>query len=267
MHDASYQWDRPNTRGLDREVWHQTAPHERGKGEHIKQETNPDIVLKRYSSFSQTIRKSQLLAFLCVCEKPDCLLYKARKFMRSDGFHGKRSLSNSTLPRPWLFFPRFQLSYEIDNFQTKNSYPYSNEFTVKCKQSLLSITHLAKNLKFLTHSDLLWIYGGCFGKPKQNQPSMHSSRMRTARLFPVPPSMHCAGGCLLLGGVGGVCSRGVSAQGGVCSGGCLLLEGGVCSWGDVCSSGSVYSGEVYPTMHWGRHPPYEQNDWQTGVKT
>ena len=209
MHDASYQWDRPNTRGLDREVWHQTAPHERGKGEHIKQETNPDIVLKRYSSFSQTIRKSQLLAFLCVCEKPDCLLYKARNFVRSDGFHGKRSLSNSTLPRPWLFFPRFQLSCEIDNFQTKNSYPYS----------------------------------------KQNQPSMHSSRMRTARLFPVPPSMHCAGGCLLLGGVGGVCSRGVSAQGGVCSEGCLLLEGGVCSWGDVCSSGSVYSGEVYPTMH------------------
>ena len=29
---------------------------------------------------------------------------------------------------------------------------------------------------------------------------MHSSRMRTARLLPVSPSMHCGGG-------GGVCSR------------------------------------------------------------
>ena len=46
---------------------------------------------------------------------------------------------------------------------------------------------------------------------------MHSSRIRTARLLPVSPSMHCAGGvsaprgCLLLGGV---CSWGVSAPGG-----------------------------------------------------
>ena len=45
---------------------------------------------------------------------------------------------------------------------------------------------------------------------------LHSSRMRTARLLPVSPSMHCAGGGFLLGrrGVvpgamgGGVCSRG-----------------------------------------------------------
>ena len=41
--------------------------------------------------------------------------------------------------------------------------------------------------------------------------SMHSSRMRTARLLPVSPSMYCAGGrCLVPGGVsapsgGGVC--------------------------------------------------------------
>ena len=35
------------------------------------------------------------------------------------------------------------------------------------------------------------------------QTSMHSSRMRTARLLPISPSMHCEGGvCLLLGGSG-----------------------------------------------------------------
>ena len=75
---------------------------------------------------------------------------------------------------------------------------------------------------------------------------MHSSRMRTARLLTVSPSMHCSrgevsapggvvcsggvysGGCLLLGDLllGGVCSReGVCWQGGVCSRGCLLLGG------------------------------------------
>ena len=31
--------------------------------------------------------------------------------------------------------------------------------------------------------------------------SMHSSRMHTACLLAVSPSMHCSGGCLLLGGV------------------------------------------------------------------
>ena len=45
---------------------------------------------------------------------------------------------------------------------------------------------------------------------------MHYSRMRTARLLPVPPSMHCSGG---------VCSWGVSAPGGVCSRACLLPRG------------------------------------------
>ena len=52
----------------------------------------------------------------------------------------------------------------------------------------------------------------------------HSSRMRTARLLPVSPSMHCSGGCtcqrgvyLPAGGgvpegVGGVPARGVPAQ-------------------------------------------------------
>ena len=82
--------------------------------------------------------------------------------------------------------------------------------------------------------------------------NIYSSRMRTARLLPVSPSMHCAGGggCLLPGGclllegfvlLGGVCSwgvysQGVSALGGFCSWGvCLLL--GVGGGGCVCSQG------------------------------
>ena len=47
---------------------------------------------------------------------------------------------------------------------------------------------------------------------------MHSSRMRTARLLPVSPSMHCSRGVYLPGGVpaqGVYLPRGVPAQGGV----------------------------------------------------
>ena len=64
------------------------------------------------------------------------------------------------------------------------------------------------------------------------------------------------GGCLLPGrGVsapGGCLSWGMSAVGGVCSweGGCLLPGGG----------GVAASGGMYPTMHWGRHPPCGQTD-------
>ena len=51
------------------------------------------------------------------------------------------------------------------------------------------------------------------------QQELHSSRMHTARLFTISPSMHCAGVCL---------ARGVSSLGGVClaRGGCLLCQGG-----------------------------------------
>ena len=65
---------------------------------------------------------------------------------------------------------------------------------------------------------------------------LHSSRMHTARLLIVSPSMHCAGvvpapgGCLLPGGVcsrgGGVLGPGGSAQGGLVPAGCLLPGGG-----------------------------------------
>ena len=111
---------------------------------------------------------------------------------------------------------------------------------------------------------------------------MHSSRMRTGRSSTVCRRLLPGGACLLWGGVcsqgvcvcsqgggvsalGGVCSQGggVCSQGGcllwwvsapgVCTGGCLLPEGGllrgVCS-GGVCSQGAsaprggVYSGGV-----------------------
>ena len=50
-----------------------------------------------------------------------------------------------------------------------------------------------------------------FGK-KDGQTSMHSSRMHTARLLPVSPSMHCGSWVSALGGgsaPGGVSARGV----------------------------------------------------------
>ena len=81
---------------------------------------------------------------------------------------------------------------------------------------------------------------------------MHSSRMRTTRLLPVFPNMHCAG-------------EGVSALGGVFSWGGLLV-GGVCSQGGLLPEGSASGGGVF--QHALRQTlPCEQNDWQTGVKT
>ena len=87
---------------------------------------------------------------------------------------------------------------------------------------------------------------------KDSVTSMHSSRVRTARLLPVSPSMHCTGGCLLLGGLlrGGVCSWGCLLLGGSAPSGVSALGGVVCSWG-VCFGG-------YPSMQWGRSPR-EQN--------
>ena len=60
---------------------------------------------------------------------------------------------------------------------------------------------------------------------------MHSSRMRTARLLPVSPSMYCSGGGVL--GLGGVPSRG-----GV-PGGCTW-SGGVSGWGVPGPEGRGY---------------------------
>ena len=74
-----------------------------------------------------------------------------------------------------------------------------------------------------------------------NGTRLHSSRMCTARLLTISPSMYCTGGSA---------PRGVSAPGGVSAprvsapgGGCLLL-GGVCSGGVVCSQGGSSPGGV-----------------------
>ena len=78
---------------------------------------------------------------------------------------------------------------------------------------------------------------------------MHSSRMRTGRSLTVcwsllPGEVSAPGGSALGGsgpgggsGLGGICSRGVSAPRGPGPGGSLVLGGGVCSWG------------VHPSMH------------------
>ena len=65
---------------------------------------------------------------------------------------------------------------------------------------------------------------------------MHSSRMRTARLLPVSPSMHCSCGGTCLGGV--PAKGGVPAQGG-------LPAGGVPAWGCTCPAGVPAQGGVY----------------------
>ena len=73
--------------------------------------------------------------------------------------------------------------------------------------------------------------------------SKHSSRMRTARLLAVSPSMHCAGK---------VCSRkGGSAP----RGGALLPGGGLCSWGCLLPGGGVSECTEADTP-----TPCEQND-------
>ena len=123
---------------------------------------------------------------------------------------------------------------------------------------------------------------------------MHSSRMRTVRLFSVSRSLHCDGGWRVGGGYwvrgwwvrgvcfwglsapeGGVCTRGVSALGegvcsqgrGLCSLGWCLLLGGLSAPGGVCSrrvcpggcllqEGAVCSvlGESIPACNLADHP-------------
>ena len=90
--------------------------------------------------------------------------------------------------------------------------------------------------------------------------SMHSSRMSTAHLLPVSPSMHCGRGRSSPGGMstpGGCLLLGVFASGGLLPGGAASGPWGVCLW----SGGEVSQHAL------GQTTPCEQNDWQTGVKT
>ena len=75
---------------------------------------------------------------------------------------------------------------------------------------------------------------------------LHSSKMHTARLLTVSPSMHCARGVPGPGRC--VCSR------------------GVCSWGVVCSGGCLVSGGVVSQHALRQTPACEQNSWHTLVK-
>ena len=130
---------------------------------------------------------------------------------------------------------------------------------------------------------------------KTKNKNKHSSRMRTAHLLPVSPSMHwsgvtCVGVYLVLGGGGVHGPRGCTwSWGGVPGpGGCtwsrgvyLVLVGGVPGLGGVpgpggCTypggvpgpRGCTWSQGVYlPGGYLPRYSPREQNDWQTGVKT
>ena len=75
---------------------------------------------------------------------------------------------------------------------------------------------------------------------------LHCSRMCTACALTVSPSM-LGGGVTAPGG--GCLLWGVSAPGG------YLLLGGSAHRGSVCSWGVSAPRGVYPSMHWGRHPP------------
>ena len=79
----------------------------------------------------------------------------------------------------------------------------------------------------------------------QHRTRLHSSRMHTAHLLTVSPSMHCWRGGLLPGG--------------------LPAWGGACSWGRDCSWGGVPApgGSGIPACTEADPPPYEQNSWHT----
>ena len=90
------------------------------------------------------------------------------------------------------------------------------------------------------------------------QTRLHSSRMRTARVLTVSPSILCMGG--------------------VCSGGCLLLGRGVCpqggvsvAWGVCCQGVSAAGGVSAPrgvvSQHALRQTPPPWTESQTHVKT
>ena len=115
---------------------------------------------------------------------------------------------------------------------------------------------------------------------------MHSSRMRTARLLPVSPSMHCSGGGYLVWGEvylvqGGTWSGGCTWSSGVylvggCtwSGGCTWLGGDLvwgCTWSGGCVPGpggyTWLGGAPGPGGYLPRYSPSPLVDRHTRVKT
>ena len=131
------------------------------------------------------------------------------------------------------------------------------------------------------------LWWGKNGTLLHNYTRMHSSRMRTARLLPVSPSMHCPGGVPGPGGWGlpgpGECTW--SREGVPCPKGLYLVLGGVpgleCTWSreGVPGPRGLYlvwgvPGGVYlipggvPGPGGGICPdtPPMWTEWQTGVK-
>ena len=90
-----------------------------------------------------------------------------------------------------------------------------------------------------------------FVSVNSSETRMHSSRMRTARLLPVSPSMHCSQGVyLVLGGRGVPGPRGCTCPvGGTWSGGVYLVQGvylpgGYKVWGVYLPGGYLVRGCV-----------------------
>ena len=136
------------------------------------------------------------------------------------------------------------------------------ELTLKTLKSLIY-----RNFPIFFMSVFSTLKSSCILTEMSSQQELHSSRMHTAHLLTVSPSMHCAGGSPCQGGLPcqGVCLAmgGSPCQGGLpCQGGSVLpggsaLPGGLPCHGGVClARGVVYcQGVWYPSMHRGRPSP------------
>ena len=91
--------------------------------------------------------------------------------------------------------------------------------------SLSNVKNVTSQHVDYVHNVNFFIWSFTVATQKQMITRMHSSRVRTARLLPISPSMHCSRGCTcpgvyLPGGCTcpGVPARRVPARGGTCSG-------------------------------------------------
>ena len=111
-------------------------------------------------------------------------------------------------------------------------------FQYSVKQSLLSITHLAKIQNFLhilIYCDFTVVVSG--SQNKNNQVCIPVGCLPST-CCPYLPACTARGGVCFRGGVRGVCSGGYLLNVGVWSRGCLLLEG-VSAPGGISAPGGV----------------------------
>ena len=94
--------------------------------------------------------------------------------------------------------------------------------------SLSNVKNIMSQHVDYVHNVNFFIWSFTVATQKQMITRMHSSRVRTARLLPISPSMHCSRGVYLAGGVPawGVYLPGGTCPGGTCPGG-YLPGGGV----------------------------------------